>query len=237
MYRHWRRLLLLWAAASVGAQQIPKVDLVYPAPAGSAFDRACSLITKTHIEPKEVSEVLERLPEFQALWDKHGGEYLSTALRVVGADYPFQEVQAILTVCPGVSSMGSPLMIQVRRFLASTGEKPLRTTLFPMYVFHELMHRYVNPIRVGGSPLRKKYAAETVQTLNFLHVVELEKFVLGTLGYSDILKTWEDLNRTERTPEHKRAWDIVQAESYEPFVDELKLLRKRPGVSAPAPKL
>jgi hypothetical protein len=237
MYRHWHRLFLLWAAASAGAQQTLKVDLVYPAPNGSTFDRACSQITKNHIEPKEVSEVLERLPEFQALWDKNGREYLSTALREVGADYPFQEVQATLTVCPGVSSMGSPLMIQVEGFLASTGEKPRPATLFPMYLFHELMHLYVNPIRIAGSPLRKKYAAETVATLNFLHVVALEKFVLVTLGYSDILKAWEELNRTERSPAHKRAWEIVQAESYEPFIDELKLLRKQPNVSAPVPKL
>jgi len=236
MYRHWHRLFLLWAAASAGAQQTPKVDLVYPAPNGSTLDRACSQITKNHIEPKEVSEVLERLPEFQALWDKNGREYLSTALRGVGADYPFQEVQATLTAC--VSSMGSPLVINVRGFLASTGEKPRPTTLFPMYVFHELMHRYVNPIRDARvSPLRKKYAAENVATLDILHVVALEKFVLVTLGHSDTLKAWEELNRTERGPGRARAWDIVQAESYGPFIDELKLLRKRPNVSGPVPKL
>jgi len=191
-------------------------------------------MTKGHIEPKHVSEVLERLSEFQALWDKQGREYLSTALREVGADYPFGEIQATLTVCPGIPPMGSPLMIQVGGFLASTGEKPRPATLFPMYVFHEMMHRYVNPIRLG-SPLRKKYSSETALTLNLLHVVALEKLVL--VKHSDILKAWEELNRTERSLSHKRAWDIVQAESYEPFIDELKLLRTQPTVNAPVPKL
>jgi hypothetical protein len=227
MYRQSYRLFIfiLWAAAAAGAQQIPKVDLIYPAPNGSIFDQFCSEVTKGHVEPKEVKEAVGRLPEFQALWDKQGREYLSTVLREVGVDYPFQEVQATLTVCSVVPSMGSPLMIRVRSFLASTGEMPEPTALFPMYVFHELMHRYVSPLR-NGSPLRKKYSAETVRTLNLLHMFALEKLVLVKLGQSGMLKAWEELNRTERSPAHKRAWDIVEAESYEHFIDEVKLLRK-----------
>jgi len=235
MYRPWHNLLFAWAACSALAQQIPKVDLVYPAPNGSAFDQRCSEITNGHAKREEINELLQRLPEFQAMWDKEGSKYLSTALREVGADYPFQEVQATLTVCSGVTSMGSPLMIRVRDFLTSTGEKPRPAILFPMYVFHELIHRYVNPIR-AGSPLRRKYSAETVQTLNFLHVFALEKLVLVKNGYSDVLRPWEQLNRAERSPAHKRAWEIMEAESYQPFIDELKLLYKQRDVNVSVPK-
>jgi hypothetical protein len=96
-----------------------------------------------------------------------------------------------------------------------------------MYVFHELMHRYAAPIRdVSVSQLRKKYAAEPVTVLNQLHLVALEKLVLVKLGRLDFLRAWEQLNREERSPAHRRAWDIVNAESYERFINELRLLGK-----------
>jgi hypothetical protein len=219
------QVFLFWATVVGAAQPLPKVDFVYPSPYGSMIDRLCSNLLKTQIEPKWIQETLQRLPEFQALWEKDGTAYLSVALREVGLDYPFREVQATLTVCPGVPSMGSPLMIQVRPFLSSD-EKPKPASLFPLYVFHELMHRYTTPVH-AVSPLRKKYASEPLITLNLLHIMALEKLVLVKLGKSEELRELDEIYRTERTPMHKRAWEIVnEKESYEAFVNELKLLRK-----------
>jgi len=103
---------LFWATLVIAEQPLPKVDIVYPSPYGSMLDRLCPDLLKTQIEPQWIQETVQRLPEFQAQWDKEGTAYLSVALREVGLDYPFREVQATLTVCPVVPSMGSPLMIQ-----------------------------------------------------------------------------------------------------------------------------
>jgi hypothetical protein len=67
-------------------------------------------------------------------------------------------------------------------------------------------------------------------------VFALEKLVLVKNGYSDVLRPWEQLNRAERSPAHKRAWEIMEAESYQPFIDELKLLHKQGNVNVSAPK-
>jgi hypothetical protein len=189
------------------------------------LDQLCPDLTTRQIDPRMVRETVERLPQFQARWDKEGVPYLQAVLSEVGIDYPFGDVQVSLTVCSVVRSMGSPLLIQMRGFLNSTGEQPRPATLFPMYVFHELMHRYATPIR-DVSQLRKKYRAEPVRVLNQLHVVALEKLALVKLGRLDVLRAWEQLNRDERTPAQRRAWDIVSEESYERFIQELKLLRK-----------
>jgi hypothetical protein len=189
------------------------------------IDRLCSQLFNTQIEPKWIQETVQRLPEFQALWDKEGPAYLSVVLREVGLAYPFREVQATLTVCPGALSMGSPLMVKVSRFLSSE-ERPLPASLFSLFVFHELMHRYVTPVH-PTSGLRKKYASEPLITLNMLHLMALEKFVLLKLGKSEELRILDEIYRTQRTPEHKRAWEIVnEKESYEAFVSELKLLER-----------
>jgi hypothetical protein len=218
-------VLLSWAALAAAAPPIPKVDLVYPGPSGSMIDRLCPEFSKTPIEPRWVEETLRRLPEFQARWDKEGPGYLAVALGEVGLDYPFREVQVTLTVCPALPSMGSPLMIQMGGFLSSD-ERPLSASLFPLIVFHELMHRYTTPVH-AVSALRKKYASEPLITLNMLHAVALERLVLLKLGKTEELRVWDEIYRTERRPEAKRAWEIVSAkESYEAFVDEMKQLPK-----------
>jgi hypothetical protein len=189
------------------------------------LDQLCKDVFKGNIEPTWVQEAIQRLPEFQARWDKEGPAYFSVARRETGLDYPFHEVQATLSVCAGVPSMGTPLITQVRGFLTSTKEPPRPAILFPMYIFHDMLYRYTTPVR-AVSELRKKYASESLQTLNQLHVVAVEKMVLVKLHKSEELKAWEELNRTERSAAHVRAWDIVEKESYESFVNEFKLVKK-----------
>jgi hypothetical protein len=222
----WYSFVLFTAAALAATPQpVPKVILVYPGPSGSMLDQLCPDLTKGQIDPRLVRETVERLREFQSLWDKEGVPYLEAVLSEVGINYPFRDVQVSLTVCSVVPSMGSPLLVQMRPFLSGTEEQPRPAALFPMYVFHELMHRYATPVR-DVSQLRKKYKAEPVRVLNQLHVVALEKLALMKLGRLDILRSWEQLNREDRTPAHQRAWDIVSAESYQRFIEELKLLRR-----------
>ena len=220
--------LLLVFAGSLSAQKpvaprpLPTVHLLYPAPDGSVFDRNCADILKASedVDPRWVEEAVRRAPEFQRRWDTDGPRYLATAFEAIGRPFPYAEVQAALTVCP-IASMSLPLIINVRGFLASDGNRR-PDWFFPFLVFHELMHTYTRPVNTS-SALRAKYSSESPVTLNHLHVVALEKFVLTALGKIDELRWLDRDYRTEASPGYRRAWQIVNdAEGVEPFLIELR---------------
>ena len=187
------------------------------------FDRNCVGLLKTKIDPRRMAETARRAPEFQALWDKEGPRYLSVTFAEIGVKFPFQEMQAVLTVCP-VDSMSTPLLINVTSFL-SDAPNPQPLWFLSEVVFHELMHTYVRPIN-AVSALRKKYQAEPLVTLNHLHVMALEKLALTKLGEPERLKYLDLMINTVAPPTYKRAWEIVNAEGYQAFVAELKQLRE-----------
>jgi hypothetical protein len=212
-------LLVSLAAADVP----PKVHLLYPPPDGSVFDRSCPAVLKDApvIDRQWIDEAVRRAPEFQQRWDSEGPAYLKIAFDAVGRPFPFGEMQAALTVCP-VSSMSLPLIINVRGFLASAGNRRPEWFL-PLLVFHELMHTYTRKVNTV-SVLRKKHAAESAATLNHLHVMALEHLVLTKMGKLDELKWLDRDYRTASSPAYKRAWEIVNdIESVEAFVAELRM--------------
>lgn len=220
-------LMLMAVAGPLAAQgapdpiPVPKVHLLYPAPQGSVFDRNCTDLLRTEeaVDPRWVEEAARREAEFQRRWDTDGPTYLATVFRRIGHPFPFGEVQAAMTVCP-IASMSLPLLINIRGFLASAGnERP--DWFLPLLVFHELMHTYTRAVN-AGSALRSKYAAETPLTLNHLHVLALEKYVLTALGRSEALRWLDHDYRVEAPAGYRRAWEIVNAEGVEAFVAELR---------------
>ena len=217
---------LLGEALAADPLPIPKVYLLYPGPRGTIFDVGCEALVKTPINPVAVEEAVRRAPELQALWDRGGPEYLAITFAEIGVPFPYKEMPAALTVCPGVRSMSTPLMLNVRRFLSSAQRRD-PDWLFVETVYHELMHTYVRPVS-AVSELRKKYATEDAVVLNHLHVMALERLVLSKLERADYLKRIGDDYRTQLAPAHKRAWTIVdEIEGHEPFIKELKELASR----------
>jgi hypothetical protein len=220
--------LLLMFTGPLSAQQpaaprpLPQVHLLYPAPDGSVFDRNCSNLLRTDVavNPGWVQEAVKRAAEFQRRWDSEGPTYLATAFDAIGQPFPYMEVQAAMTVCP-IASMSLPLIINVRGFLASAGnERP--DWFFPLLVFHELMHTYTREVNMT-SALRAKYASEAPLTLNHLHVLALERYVLTALGKADELQWLDRDYRTDASPGYRRAWQIVSdAEGVDPFLRELR---------------
>jgi hypothetical protein len=208
--------------------QIPRVYLLY-FKNGTPFDRDWTRITKIPIKEEWIGEAGRRVNEFQAAWDQNGVKYLQIAFKEIGLPFPYTEMQATLTVS-SVASTSTPLIINVKSFLSSA-EKPASISVFPIILFHELMHTYLRGV-VDSSLLRKKYAAESFMTLNHLHLMALEKFVLLKSGDTATLK-W--LDRDYRTnaytnfpPDYKRAWEIVNdKEGHEAFINELKLTSQR----------
>lgn len=209
--------------ALTAPEPLPRVHLLYPAPDGSVFDRNCSGLLKDApvIERSWIEETVRRAPEFQRRWDTEGPAYLKTTFDAIGRPFPYGEVQAALTVCP-IASMSLPLIINVRGFLASAGN--LRPeSQFSLLVFHELMHTYTRPVNTA-SALRRKYSSESPVTLNHLHVMALERFVLTKLGRVDDLQWTDGYYRRTASPAYRRAWEIVNdVEGVEPFLSELRV--------------
>ena len=215
----WVAMLSLTLASS---DTLPRVQLLYPGPDGSVLDRNCSRLLEgaPAIDRRWIEEAVRRAPEFQRRWEAEGPAYLKTALDAIGVPFPYGEVQAALTVCP-IASMSLPLIVNVRRFLESTGNG-YPDSQFALLVFHELMHTYTRPVNTS-SALRRKYASESPVTLNHLHVMALEKFVLTTMGKVDDLQWTDHHYRHTASPAYRRAWEIVNdVEGVEPFLRELK---------------
>lgn len=168
-----------------------------------------------------MDELSGRLGEFQAIWDKEGSIYVQTLLKETGRTFPWQEVEATLTACD-FPSMSSPLIIYTKSFLSSAS-KPHPVSAFPIVVFHELMHIFLRSVG-DSSSLKKKYVSEPSLTLGQLQVMALEKFVLLKLGRLDIIKWLDTRYRTRFSPEHRRAWEIVNdVEGCDAFIEELKI--------------
>jgi hypothetical protein len=200
------------------AIQVPTVNLVYVK--NGPFDRECESSINKPVKQEDMDELSARLGEFQAIWDKEGSIYLQTVLKETGRTFPRHDVEATLTACD-FPSMSSPLIIYTKSFLSSAS-KPHPLSAFPIVVFHELMHILSRSVE-DNSLLKKKYVSESPLTLGQLQVMALEKFVLLELGRPDIIKWLDTRYRTRFSPEHRRAWEIVNdIEGYKAFIDELK---------------
>jgi hypothetical protein len=130
------------------AATIPKVVLIYQ-PGGTVFDRNCSAITKSTIPTGWIDEADRRLPEFQAMWNKDGPDYLRVVFDEIGVPFPYLEVQVTLTVCDVGASMSSPLLIDIRYWMPPQlggRTSPPPAWRFPFVVFHELMHHYTRQV-------------------------------------------------------------------------------------------
>lgn len=159
------------------------------------------------------------------MWDKDGPDYLRVVFDEIGVPFPYLEVQVTLTVCDVGASMSSPLLIDIRNWMPP--ELGGRTSAppawrFPFIVFHELMHHYTRP-GYEGSALIKKHESESAVVKKHLHVLALEKLALVKLARQPDLASL-DRNYPSLNPAdpYRRAWEIVNDESYEAFVKELK---------------
>jgi hypothetical protein len=222
-------LLTMLCAASTGPQaptkktaQLPVVEILYP-PGGSLLDRLCRDDFKVHIDDQDIQAAVQKRAEFQKQWDAEGPAYMNTALSEIGLEFPYHEMQATLTVCLSAST-SIPLIVEVNKFLP-TAKKPAPAWEFSEIVFHELMHTYVSAV-FSHSVLMKKYQNEVPTTRYHLHVMAIEKMTLLKLNRLDDLKTIDQEYRNGPDPAYKRAWEIVNSEGYQAFIEELLALGK-----------
>ncbi|MFZ4405338.1 MAG: hypothetical protein ACOYOK_14660, partial [Pseudobdellovibrionaceae bacterium] len=91
---------------------------------------------------------------------------------------------------------------------------------FADLVFHELLHTWVGEHLIRPSPLFHKYENEARLTRNHLHLMAVQKLIYQKLNRDDLIQMIQ--NQYNRHAEYKRAWDIVNAEGIQVFIDELK---------------
>lgn len=206
-------------AVAAAADAIPQIHFVYPAPAGPVFDRVCPHWMNRTPAPADVAEVLRRKAEFEAEWKRTGETYLRLAIDAAGTPFPYREMQATLSVC-APDSMAMPLIISMNDLLSSNRSTPFAHD-FALLVFHEVMHHYSLPIE-ATSPLRAKYAAEPADVLNHLHVIAFEQYVLGKSGGLAERDKLKDYYFTHARPPYRRAWEIVERETPEAFIAEIR---------------
>src|SRR5713101_8902700 len=175
----------LLCAAPASAQEYPRVELVYQY---IPFDRTCEQWLETRVEESWMREIEAKLPSFQEFWDKEAPFLPGTMASEIGRPFRRREMVAALTLCP-VSSMSTPLLIKVRRFMdGPTQGKPQPMHMFSALVFHELLHTYVGYYASLKSGLVEKYRNEQPVVLTHLHLMAVMKHVYLKLGRQEQLR-------------------------------------------------
>lgn len=230
-------LALFAAVAPVLSETAPALDEIEPGDGGGSgyptvtfhysfvpFDRSCTDLTGFEIEPAWIDELTERIDFFREYWGREGPRLLETLVADTGTPFRQREMIATLTLC-NFRSMSHPLLLNMRRFLASaTDGSPRSLSMFGALVFHELLHTYVVD-NLENSPLIEKYSEEEGSVRSHLHLLALLKKTYLKLGRTEELA--EIVARdTKIGPVYARAWEIVNdVEGHEAFVNEL---RRRP---------
>jgi len=187
------------------------------------FDRACSEIADFEIETEWIEELESKMEAFRHIWKERGPRLLELTVRETGKPFRQKEMQATMTLCT-FPSMSHPLLLNVRRYLATaTDGNPRDTHFFVALVFHELLHTYVfENLNRDESALLAKYEAEPFSVKSHMHLMAVLKNAYLKLGYKDELREIVALD-SRIGPIYARAWEIVNdLEEYTAFVDELK---------------
>ncbi|MGY3266844.1 hypothetical protein [Lysobacter sp. HA35] len=195
-----------------------------------------------------LAEIDARLGEFRQAWAASGPSLMVANVELTGQPYRFHETMATLHGCRDMPSYSAPLLISVAQFtraaasLPAVGVKGLQRngtgaggavagvvgpmSGFNYLVWHESTHRYINDIidaKPGATtPLLRKYAAEDGVTLSHVHLFALEKLVYRRLGLESEYDARVVRVKARAFKSAVRALEIVDAETPEAFVAELK---------------
>jgi hypothetical protein len=185
------------------------------------FDRR---YCKDQINPQWIQEAFTKLPVFQRYWDQQGFPLTQAVESLVGLPYSRRELSAGLILCKTAVGMTMPLILHYWPFLnGPSNGQPKDPEFFLDFIFHETLHRYVID-RLGWAPktpLLLKYKNETAPVRIHLHLDAIEKMVYLRLGKDEMLAKIIK-NAKVHGPDYVRAWQIIESEGWEPFVNELK---------------
>jgi len=206
----------------------PKIKYLY----SGVFDAWCSASNGTVVPDEKRQQLLGKVDNIQAEWDKLGPELLATTEKLIGKPFRRREVTATLFLCRKTPSMSVPLLVNGNWFV--DGENQLPDDMATHIVFHELLHIYIVDNIEGDTPLRKKYEAEGEHflVLNHLHLMAVQKLVYLELGLEEELARVIASDSKLPKGAYKRAWGIVNDVGHEEFVAELTTTRASPDDEA-----
>ena len=214
------------AVPPVAGPRTPDVLLEY----GALLDRECTQRRSEEEFAAVRQEIRERLPEFQKDWDQHGRRILEKAVELAALPPAGAELRVALISC-GIPSMSSPLLVNVRRNIPSSGgEDWPEGHGINNVVFHEVLHRHLavafDKHPPQALPLREKYRDEPPHIRNHLHLYAIEAAAYDALGLGELL---EQIKAREQGlpswPPKEAALAIVAKETKEVFIQELRALR------------
>lgn len=188
----------------------------------TVFDRWCTATNGTDVPDSKRQQLLGKVDNIQAEWDKLGPKLLATTEKLIGKPFQRREVTATLFLCGRTPSMSMPLLVNGNWFV--DGEKQIPNDMATHIVFHELVHIYLVDHFMGETPLRKKYGAEgeNFLVLNHLHLMAIQKMVYLELGLEEELSRVIANDSILAKGAYKRSWEIVNEVGHEVFVAELR---------------
>ncbi len=203
---------------------------------GIPFDGACNSLKQDDnykITESMRVELTKRISEFERNWASKGSELVHTMTTIVKKPYPRKEETLTLTLCQWFSPMSNPFILRVREYLKATsianpnGPTDLKPdAYFVGQVFHEIIHRYIDNYftdidQPEKSAMIRSHSTEAESVLVHLHHLSIQKAVYVKLGRTSELDTIIDLDSKIRGGMYKRAWEVVNADGYQKYIDEL----------------
>ncbi len=175
------------------------------------------------IQPEWVQEVKSKQNHFAQVWELESPAFFKVLFDRFQKGFSRKEMTATLTVCPKSSSYSNPLVIRTLNFLESfrgVGQA-WSDPAFASLVFHELLHTWLVENFSFDTPLLTKYKNEPQAVLNHVHLMAIQIWVYKELGRKDLSDWIKWFYPRVRSGGEPRAWEIVNTEGYEKFIEEL----------------
>jgi hypothetical protein len=216
MFKLLFALTAIVAFPSLASAQPPAIELRY----AWVFDQWCSAQNKIEISESSRTALNAKFETFQQFWDADGPILLKSVEQVTSLEFKQKEMIASLFLCKQTPSMSLPLLINANWFVRIN---PYPDHMLPTVILHELIHTFLvdNFTDLSSTPLLDKYRSEDTGVLAHLHLMAIEAAVYTKLGQPERLKEVIVMESDGYSGAYKRAWEIVNSEGHQKFIDEL----------------
>ena len=217
-------VLSLWIEAETAPY--PQVNFCYDW-RGKCVDSAMYWLGKCNKVDRELQLAFEqRFPALVASWEYRAPILFNELFAVVPLGFTQSKRTAIICLCAPYGGYASKyfFFLFVRSFIEQEVQN-LSISLedaFVDLVFHELLHVWVDEHIDDNSELLLKYADETSEVREHIHLMAIQKMVYLKLHRLDMIEYLDNCYRNYAS-DYSRAWQIVNdIEGYAVVIDDLQ---------------